>query len=315
MKRAEAERARGDRRGGAVPRARARRGGRQQGEVELPRRDEPRDPHADERRDRPVLGAARHRPQRRPASHRRDHPRIQQQPARAAERHPGCFQARRRQDRVRGGAVLAARRDRQRHQHRRGERDQEGAAAALQHRRRDAGGADRRPDPHPSGRAQPDDQCDQVLRQGPRGDRDAMPRTRRTARSRSNARSAIPASASRRSSSASCSAISPRPTPRSAGASAAPGSDWRSASASSTRWAARSRSSPTLGAGTTFTFTLTLPVASEADLGSSASAVDKDDFVDLLAKLDAAAARPARRGQSDQSAGLRQADAELQRRP
>jgi signal transduction histidine kinase len=36
----------------------------------------------------------------------------------AAERHPGCLQARRRQDRVRGCAVLAARRDRQRHQHR-----------------------------------------------------------------------------------------------------------------------------------------------------------------------------------------------------
>ena len=103
---------------------------------------------------------------RRAASHRRNHPRIQQQSARAAERHPGRLQARRRQDRVRGGAVFAARRDRQRHQHRRSERHQEGAAAALQHRRRDAGGADRRPDPHPPGRAQPDDQCDQVFRQG-----------------------------------------------------------------------------------------------------------------------------------------------------
>ena len=49
----------GDRRGRAVPCARTRRGGRQQGEVELPRRHEPRDPHADERRDRPVRGAAR----------------------------------------------------------------------------------------------------------------------------------------------------------------------------------------------------------------------------------------------------------------
>ena len=41
--------------------ARCRR--RQQGKIELPRRHEPRDPHADERRDRPVIGAARIRPQ------------------------------------------------------------------------------------------------------------------------------------------------------------------------------------------------------------------------------------------------------------
>jgi PAS domain S-box-containing protein len=41
-----------------------------------------------------------------------------------------------------------------------------------------------------------------------------------------------------------------------------------------------------LGAGTVFTFTLTLPVANEADLGGAESAVDKDDFADLLARLD-----------------------------
>jgi signal transduction histidine kinase/CheY-like chemotaxis protein len=42
----------------------------------------------------------------------------------------------------------------------------------------------------------------------------------------------------------------------------------------------------TLGSGTTFRFTLTLPVASEAELGSAESALDRDDFADLLAKLD-----------------------------
>ena len=65
------------------------------------------------------------------------------------------------------------------------------------------------------------------------------------------------------------------------------------------------------GAGTVFTFTLTLPVANESDLGSADGAVDRDDFAVLLAKSRPAAARAPRRGQSDQSARLRQADAEL----
>ena len=41
-----------------------------------------------------------------------------------------------------------------------------------------------------------------------------------------------------------------------------------------------------IGAGTVFSFTLTLPVANESDLGVTDATVDKDDFADLLAKLD-----------------------------
>ena len=41
-----------------------------------------------------------------------------------------------------------------------------------------------------------------------------------------------------------------------------------------------------IGAGTVFSFTLTLPVANESDLGVADATVDKDDFADLLAKLD-----------------------------
>ena len=197
-------------------------------------------------------------------------------------------------------------------QHRRSERHQEGAAAALQHRRRDAGRADRRPDPHPSGRAQPDDQCDQVFRQGRRGDRDAMPRTAgrldhvrmlgQRLRHRHRARAAR--QAVRR--------FHPGRIPRSAGASAAPGSDLRSASASSTRWAARSRSKSALGAGTTFRFTLTLPVANESDLGGARRRRRQGRFRRRARQARPAAARAPRRGQSHQPAGLHQADAELQ---
>ena len=75
----------------------------------LPRDDEPRDPHADERRDRHERAAARHAAQRRAARLRRDDPRLGRRAADDHQRHPRLLEDRGRPDGHRGAAVRPAR--------------------------------------------------------------------------------------------------------------------------------------------------------------------------------------------------------------
>ncbi len=85
----------------------ARRGGeRRQGVV--PGDDEPRDPHADERRDRHERTAARHRPSATPAGVRRDHPLQRRVTARHHQRHPRLLEDRRRSPGAGGQPVRPA---------------------------------------------------------------------------------------------------------------------------------------------------------------------------------------------------------------
>ena len=79
--------------GGAQP-APARGRGGDDGEVALPRRHEPRDPHADERRPRPPRADARRSAARAAAGAGEDRARLGAEPAADPERHPRLLQAR-----------------------------------------------------------------------------------------------------------------------------------------------------------------------------------------------------------------------------
>ena len=88
----------------------ARRGrGRQRGEELVPRDDEPRDPHADERGDRHERPAARHAARRRAARLRGDDPRLGRRAAHDHQRHPRLLEDRGRPHGHRGAAVRPAR--------------------------------------------------------------------------------------------------------------------------------------------------------------------------------------------------------------
>ena len=79
--------------------------GRQPGQEHLPRRDEPRDPHADERDHRHERPAPRHVPRRGAARLRRDHQDLRRRAADRHQRHPRLLQDRGRQ----GGAGARSR--------------------------------------------------------------------------------------------------------------------------------------------------------------------------------------------------------------
>ena len=74
--------------------ARARSGGRQRGEERVPRDDESRDPHADERGDRHERSPPRHGARRRAARLRRHHPPVRQRVADDHRRHPRLLEDR-----------------------------------------------------------------------------------------------------------------------------------------------------------------------------------------------------------------------------
>ena len=89
-------------------RPRRRRGG-EPGEVDVPRRDEPRDPDADERDHRHERAAAGDDAGRRAARLRRDDPDLRRRPAHGHQRHPRLLQDRGRQGRAGARAVRARR--------------------------------------------------------------------------------------------------------------------------------------------------------------------------------------------------------------
>ena len=82
---------------------------RQRSEELVPRDDEPRDPHADERGDRHERPAARHEPRRRAARLRRHHPRLRRHAAHDHQRHPRLLEDRSRAHGHRGAPVRSAR--------------------------------------------------------------------------------------------------------------------------------------------------------------------------------------------------------------
>ena len=79
-------------------------------EVGVPGHDEPRDPHADERGDRPHRAAAHHRPRRAPGAVRRGRPERRRGPAGDHQRHPGLLEGRGRQAGARGDRLRPGRR-------------------------------------------------------------------------------------------------------------------------------------------------------------------------------------------------------------
>ena len=86
-----------------------RRRGRQRGQELVPRDHEPRDPHADERRDRHERPAARHAAHRRAARLRRHDPRQRRRAADDHQRHPRLLEDRGRADGHRVASVRPAR--------------------------------------------------------------------------------------------------------------------------------------------------------------------------------------------------------------
>ncbi len=130
----------------------ARRGrSRQRGEELVPRDDEPRDPHADERGDRHERAAARHEARHRAARLRRDDPRLRRRAAHDHQRHPRLLEDRGRAHGHRGASVRPARvrrigaRPRQRARDGKAPRHRlrvRGRRAAGDRRRRDAAAPD-----------------------------------------------------------------------------------------------------------------------------------------------------------------------------
>ncbi len=158
----------------------ARRGrGRQRGQELVPRHDEPRDPHADERRHRHERAAARHEARRRAARLRRHDPRIGRRAADHHQRHPRLLEDRSRPHGHRVAAVRPARvrrvgaRPREHARHGKAPRHRlrvRGRRPGRDQRRRDAAA----PDP-----AQPAVQCGEVHRArrgGAHGEREAARR-------------------------------------------------------------------------------------------------------------------------------------------
>ena len=217
--------------------------GREPGEERVPRRDEPRDPDADERGHRDERPAPRDGARRRAARLRRDDPDVRRRAAHDHQRHPRLLEDRGGQGRPRSRAVLAARRrSRAPSTSSRRSPAKQGRRARLRDGRRPAGGDRRRRRPAPPDRPQPPVERDQVHRAGrgrPVASRRREPADGRRRRGRSTSTSGTPASASRRSGWTCSSSRSARSTRRSRGATAGRASAWRSAGASPSRWAAR----------------------------------------------------------------------------
>ena len=111
-------------------------GGGDAGEERLPRDDEPRDPDADERRDRDDRPAARHGADAGAAGVRRGRPVERRCAPPRDRRHPRLLEDRGRQARARARAVRSARVRRGSARHRRAARLREGRRARLPRRRR-----------------------------------------------------------------------------------------------------------------------------------------------------------------------------------
>ena len=116
-------------------RRRARRGARgRAAEVAVPGQHEPRDPHADERRDRDGRAAARHRAVRGAARLRLDGAQLRRRAAADHQRHPRPVEDRGRQARARARGVQPLRGGRHRRRHAGRERPRQGPRAARLHR-------------------------------------------------------------------------------------------------------------------------------------------------------------------------------------
>ena len=123
----------------AVPRgAGSPRGGRgrRPGQEHVPRRHEPRDPHADERDHRDERPAARHAARRRAARLRRHDPHLGRRAADDHQRHPRLLEDRGRQGRARPRAVRPRAVHRGRARRPRADRGGQAPRARLRHRRR-----------------------------------------------------------------------------------------------------------------------------------------------------------------------------------
>ena len=157
-----------------------RRRSRQRGQELVPRHHEPRDPHADERRDRHERPAARHVAQRRAARLRRHHPRLGRGAADDHQRHPRLLEDRGRSHGDRVASVGPARVHRVRARPDRRARGRKAARHRLSVRGRGAARRGRRRHAAAPGAAQPTEQLGQVHRSG-RGRADGVGQRRRAA--------------------------------------------------------------------------------------------------------------------------------------
>ena len=146
------------------PRRPGRRRAGQPGQVHLPRRDEPRDPDADERDHRHERPDARYAADRRAARLRRDDPHVGRRAAPDHQRHPRLLEDRGRQGRTGPSAVRLRAMHRGRAGRRRAARRGQGPRARLHDRRRPAADDRRRPGPAAPDRHQPAVERDQVHR-------------------------------------------------------------------------------------------------------------------------------------------------------
>ena len=222
--------------------ARGARGGRsgEPGQELLPGRDEPRDPHADERDHRHERPAADTQAQRRAARLRRHDPLVGRRAADDHQRHPRLLEDRGGQGRPGGGAVQRRRLHRGRARCDRAGRRRRRASSSPTRSRATCPGGRRRPRPAAPDPAQPAVERDQVHR-ARRGRRLRRAATTVSAAGRAaRSRSATPASASPPTRWAACSSRSARPIRRLRGATAAPALAWPSAAAWRRRWTARS---------------------------------------------------------------------------
>ncbi len=135
--------------------ARGKGRGREPRQVRLPRRDEPRDPDAHERRARACQHAARNQARSGAARGRHHDPRVRRQSAAHPQRHPRSVQARGRPLRIRGDRLRTAGAGRDGRDRRARERQEQGAHGQGRARSQPAADAARRRRAHPAGAAQP----------------------------------------------------------------------------------------------------------------------------------------------------------------
>ena len=198
----------------------------------VPRDDEPRDPHADERGHRHERPAPRHAARRRAARLRRHDPRVRRRAAHDHQRHPRLLQDRGGPDGHRGAPVRPARMRRVGARPRRDARGREAPRHRVRVRGRRPGGDLRRRHAAAADHPQPARQRGEVHRSR-RGRADRR-RPRRSEATRWSSRSpcATPGSGLRRTRWRASSSRSRRPTRRRRASTAAPGWASRSASAS-----------------------------------------------------------------------------------
>ena len=181
------------------------RGRRERVQERVPRDDEPRDPHADERDHRDERPARRDRARRRAARVRLDDLAQRRGAPRDHQRHPRLLQDRGGSDGARARAVRPARVRRGGRRPDRTDRAAQGSRARLRDRARDAGDRGRRREPAAPDPAEPAEQRREVHRRGrdrrqrrarstsPSADRIAVPRVDPRHRDRDPARSDRPA--------------------------------------------------------------------------------------------------------------------------